>query len=288
MAQARRRNLMLQHQEEIEEKVRKLLTSQVFRVHFLQKLSLRVSKCTYMWFFFIFQVEVSPTQTTIQEVSSFPLLQFDAFFFSFGCMMRSIWRAPTSLNQSSKERWTPRARGSFSSVTERWGVPWRWRLDPTPNWGRGLQFFPGQVRGEVLAKVEVTPGPGWWGGFRDGRACRWPRSLGRLSIYQGRSFAGLLGRFQWWLNLLLAKLARVFQRLLRSLLCKVTEEVLVMDELAFGQARRDSRRNCSFVGLPRRSRRWLTSFFGQVHGEDSMMADLAFGASLQGRAGDDH
>jgi hypothetical protein len=37
MAQARRRNLMLQHQEEIEEKVRKLLTSQVFRVHFLQK-----------------------------------------------------------------------------------------------------------------------------------------------------------------------------------------------------------------------------------------------------------
>jgi hypothetical protein len=36
---------MLQHQEKIEEEVRKMLTSQLFRFHFLQKVILRVSKC---------------------------------------------------------------------------------------------------------------------------------------------------------------------------------------------------------------------------------------------------
>jgi hypothetical protein len=45
VAQARRRILMPQHQEEIEEEVRKMLTSQVLMFHLLQKITLRVSKC---------------------------------------------------------------------------------------------------------------------------------------------------------------------------------------------------------------------------------------------------
>jgi hypothetical protein len=45
MTQARRRNLMLQHREKMNEKVRKMFTSQVFRFQFFTKNSFRVSKC---------------------------------------------------------------------------------------------------------------------------------------------------------------------------------------------------------------------------------------------------
>jgi len=45
MTQASGRNVMLQHDEGIKEEVRKMLTSQVFRFHFLQKIIHRLSKC---------------------------------------------------------------------------------------------------------------------------------------------------------------------------------------------------------------------------------------------------
>jgi hypothetical protein len=182
---------MLQHLEKIELEVRKLLTSQVFRIHFLPKITLRVSKCiicdssSFLGWGFSNTNNNKPRS----KLPSPPTIW--CLFVSFGCMMILIWGAPISLGQSLKERWTPWARRNFSSVAERREVPWWWCHDPMLHWGHCLWFFSSQARRDVSAKIEVTPKLGCHGGIKDGRTCSLPGLLGCLDVCQSHSFVGL-------------------------------------------------------------------------------------------------
>jgi hypothetical protein len=218
-----------------------MFTSRVFRFHFLQKVTFRVSKCIICDSFSFSCCGFSNVNYSKPRGKFFSPPTISCLFSCCGCWRRWTWKALMSLNQSFKKRWHSRARGiaSFLHLKKLIGRFRQWSRSlpiemPGKSW-QWLRLLPGKACGEVLIMAKVVPEPTCQGGLNNGQDCSRAIQQGTSTMAKVAPRRGLwegLGNCwgQSWV-----KVSKRSQRWPKLLLGRTIKEVLVMTKLTLGQ-----------------------------------------------------